>query len=103
MRGMQITQMPTAKKSSSADSGIGLNDDDISPNAADEDVFYEDEDEDVIDIDSIEVDTSDLVDNSVKILPGVRHMIDSIPDGKWCVATSGAVSRFSVLFHSTSF
>lgn len=35
---------------------------------------------------------SDLTDNSVIILPGVREMIDSIPHGKWCVATSGATT-----------
>jgi hypothetical protein len=32
----------------------------------------------------------ELVDRSVKILPGVRRMIDSIPEGRYCVATSGA-------------
>ena len=51
-----------------------------------------DDDEEEIDIDSIEVDTSDLTDNSVQILPGVRRMIDSIPDGRWCVCTSGATT-----------
>lgn len=30
------------------------------------------------------------VDRSVRILPGVRRMIDSIPDGRYAVATSGA-------------
>ncbi|KAG9125816.1 hypothetical protein FRC07_006111 [Ceratobasidium sp. 392] len=32
----------------------------------------------------------DFVDRSVRILPGVRRMIDSIPDGRYAVATSGA-------------
>lgn len=32
----------------------------------------------------------DLIDRSVRILPGVRRMIDSIPDGRHAVATSGA-------------
>lgn len=32
----------------------------------------------------------ELVDRSVKILPGVRRMIGSIPEGRYCVATSGA-------------
>ena len=31
-----------------------------------------------------------IIDRSVKILPGVRRMIDSIPKGRYCVATSGA-------------
>jgi hypothetical protein len=57
---------------------------------SEQDISYEDpfEDEE-IDIDSIQVDTSDLIDNSVKILPGVRRMIDSIPKGRYAVATSG--------------
>ncbi|KEP55602.1 haloacid dehalogenase-like hydrolase [Rhizoctonia solani 123E] len=32
----------------------------------------------------------ELVDRSVRILPGVRDMIDSIPKGRYAVATSGA-------------
>ncbi|KAF8311599.1 HAD-like protein [Clavulina sp. PMI_390] len=32
----------------------------------------------------------DLIDRSVQILPGVRRMIDSLPEGRYCVATSGA-------------
>lgn len=31
-----------------------------------------------------------LVDMSVRILPGVRALIDSLPEGKYAVATSGA-------------
>lgn len=30
------------------------------------------------------------VDRSVQILPGVKKMIDSIPEGRYAVATSGA-------------
>jgi hypothetical protein len=30
------------------------------------------------------------VDRSVRILPGVKRMISSIPDGRYAVATSGA-------------
>lgn len=30
------------------------------------------------------------VDRSVRILPGVRKMIDSLPEGRYAVATSGA-------------
>lgn len=33
---------------------------------------------------------ADGVDRSVRILPGVRNMIDSLPDGRYAVATSGA-------------
>lgn len=32
----------------------------------------------------------DVVDRSVRILPGVRSMIDSLPPDRYCVATSGA-------------
>lgn len=41
-----------------------------------EDPFGDDSesDEEDIDIDAIEVDTSDLIDNSVIILPGVRRL-----------------------------
>ena len=35
-------------------------------------------------------DLEESVDRSVQILPGVRRMIDSIPEGRYCVATSGA-------------
>ena len=56
----------------------------------DEAVFDEDDDEEDIDIDAIEVDVSDLTDNSVKILPGVRRLFDSIPRERVAVATSGA-------------
>jgi hypothetical protein len=94
MLGMQITQLSMSsaepKKTESIDSGIGLVDTPSPKVDSDEDVFFDD-DEEEIDIDAIEVDTSDLTDASVKILPGVRHMLDSIPHGKWCVATSGAV------------
>jgi hypothetical protein len=31
-----------------------------------------------------------LIDMSVRILPGVRKLIDSLPEGKYAVATSGA-------------
>ena len=33
---------------------------------------------------------ADSVDRSIQILPGVREMIDSIPEGRYAVATSGA-------------
>lgn len=31
-----------------------------------------------------------LVDRSIRILPGVKRMMESIPDGRYAVATSGA-------------
>ena len=37
-----------------------------------------------------EAETEKLIDMSVKILPGVRTLIDSLPEGKYAVATSGA-------------
>ncbi|KAG0148403.1 hypothetical protein CROQUDRAFT_654900 [Cronartium quercuum f. sp. fusiforme G11] len=55
----------------------------------DEDVFEEDDD-DSIKTENEEVDVSDLTDKSVKILPGVRRIIDSLPEGRYAVATSGA-------------
>lgn len=60
------------------------------PREVEEDPFEEDSDDESIDLDTLEVDTSDLVDRSVKILPGVRRMFDSIPEGRYAVATSGA-------------
>lgn len=33
---------------------------------------------------------ADCVDRSIRILPGVRNMIDSLPDGRYAVVTSGA-------------
>lgn len=42
------------------------------------------------DLDAMWDAEEDLVDRSVQILPGVRRMIDSIPKGRYCVATSGA-------------
>lgn len=61
--------------------------------AVDEDPFDDDSDDDEeIDLDALPVDTSDLTDRSVKILPGVRRMIDSIPEGRYAVATSGATT-----------
>ncbi|OCF54424.1 phosphatase [Kwoniella mangroviensis CBS 10435] len=35
-------------------------------------------------------EAEDLIDMSVRILPGVRKMINSLPEGKYAVATSGA-------------
>lgn len=58
----------------------------------DENPFDDDDEDEEIDLDKLEVDTSDLVDRSVKILPGVRRMIDSIPEGRYAVATSGATT-----------
>ena len=45
--------------------------------AVDEDPFNDDDDDDIIDM-------------SVQILPGVRELINSLPEGKYAVATSGA-------------
>ncbi|WVR09173.1 hypothetical protein IAU60_006235 [Kwoniella sp. DSM 27419] len=35
-------------------------------------------------------EAEDMIDMSVRILPGVRNMINSLPEGKYAVATSGA-------------
>ncbi|KAJ4479157.1 HAD-like protein [Lentinula aciculospora] len=54
---------------------------------------------DQIDVKFVDASTDELqvwqieaaaVDRSVRILPGVKKMIDSIPDGRYAVATSGA-------------
>jgi len=72
------------------DSGNGSSPNIESPPALDEDPFDDDSEDEEIDLESLQVDTSDLVDRSVKILPGVRRIIDSIPEGRYAVATSGA-------------
>lgn len=70
--------------------GNSPNDSNSPANGLDENPFDDDDEDEEIDLDKLEVDTSDLVDRSVKILPGVRRMIDSIPEGRYAVATSGA-------------
>ncbi|KAG0141874.1 hypothetical protein CROQUDRAFT_267100 [Cronartium quercuum f. sp. fusiforme G11] len=54
--------------------------------AAEGDVFEEDDED-------IEVDVSDLVDKSVRLLPGVRRFTDALPMGKWAIATSAATTH----------
>ncbi|KAH9455556.1 hypothetical protein MJO28_012113 [Puccinia striiformis f. sp. tritici] len=53
----------------------------------DEAVFEDDDEEDV------EVDVSDLVDRSVRILPGVRNFTNSLPTDRWAIATSAAITH----------
>ncbi|EFP84504.1 hypothetical protein PGT21_019473 [Puccinia graminis f. sp. tritici] len=55
-----------------------------------QDVF---EDGDDSDDEDIEIDVSDLVDRSVRILPGVRKMTDSLPADRFAIATSAAVTH----------
>ncbi|GAA6047910.1 hypothetical protein JCM3770_006420 [Rhodotorula araucariae] len=57
----------------------------------DADPFADDSD-DESDFDLTEYTPEELgvVDKSVRILPGVRRLIDSLPNGRWAVATSGA-------------
>ncbi|KAA1089483.1 hypothetical protein PGT21_050051 [Puccinia graminis f. sp. tritici] len=55
-----------------------------------QDVF---EDGDDSDDEDIEIDLSDLVDRSVRILPGVRKMTDSLPADRFAIATSAAVTH----------
>ena len=38
------------------------------------------------------------VDRSVRILPGVKRLMDSIPEGRYAVATSGAKTYGAFLF-----
>ncbi|KAH8106671.1 HAD-like protein [Phellopilus nigrolimitatus] len=46
---------------------------------------------------------ADSVDRSIRILPGVKNMIECIPDGRYAVATSGANTYGSSLISSASF
>ncbi|KWU45786.1 Haloacid dehalogenase-like hydrolase [Rhodotorula sp. JG-1b] len=41
-------------------------------------------------LDADPFEDSDEEDSAVRILPGVRRLIDSLPTGRWAVATSGA-------------
>ncbi|PLW16347.1 hypothetical protein PCANC_06101 [Puccinia coronata f. sp. avenae] len=54
-----------------------------------QDVFDDGEESDS----EIEIDVSDLVDRSVRILPGVRKMTDSLPADRFAIATSAAVTH----------
>lgn len=59
----------------------------VTPMARPETITYEELQGDVEEAWGLE---EELVDRSVQILPGVRRMIESIPEGRYCVATSGA-------------
>ncbi|KNZ58308.1 uncharacterized protein VP01_1956g3 [Puccinia sorghi] len=58
-------------------------------NSVNQDVFEEGDDSDS----DVEIDVSDLVDRSVRILPGVRKMTDSLPADRFAIATSAAVTH----------
>ena len=47
---------------------------------------FEEESEEINDPEEVD----EVVDMSVRILPGVRELIKSLPTGKYAVATSGA-------------
>ncbi|CAH7671866.1 HAD-like domain-containing protein [Phakopsora pachyrhizi] len=81
-----LTQAPV---DSPEENNTKVNDQNPSSQTVDEDVF-EDDDDDSIKTDEEEVDVSDLIDKSVRILPGVRRIIDSLPADRYAVATSGA-------------
>ncbi|EGG10699.1 uncharacterized protein MELLADRAFT_93581 [Melampsora larici-populina 98AG31] len=49
--------------------------------------------EDEISDSELEIDVSDLVDRSVRILPGVRKLTDSLPVDRFAIATSAAVTH----------
>jgi len=85
----------TPPPKSPTDSGVDVSMDKEKPadpnsSTVDEDVFEDDDESIHTDDSDIEVDTSDLTDKSVRILPGVRKMIDALPKGRYAVATSGA-------------
>ncbi|MBW0501767.1 hypothetical protein O181_041482 [Austropuccinia psidii MF-1] len=54
-----------------------------------QDVFDEEQDEDS----DVEIDVSDLIDRSVRILPGVKKMTTSLPSDRFAIATSAAVTH----------
>ncbi|GAA6000833.1 hypothetical protein JCM10207_004680 [Rhodosporidiobolus poonsookiae] len=58
----------------------------------DADPFAEDDSDDDSDFDLNEYTEEEIGcrNKSVRILPGVRRLVDSIPSGRWAVATSGA-------------
>merc|ERR1711963_893226 len=58
-------------------------------NSVNQDVFEDGDDSDS----DVEIDVSDLVDRSVRILPGVRKMTDSLPADRFAIATSAAVTH----------
>jgi hypothetical protein len=72
---------------SGCDFGFGRSMFGMTPMPRPESVTYEELQEDIEGAWDLE---EELVDRSVKILPGVRRVIDSIPEGRYCVATSGA-------------
>ena len=64
---------------------------DIADGKANDDVF-DDDDED---------EEEEIIDMSVQILPGVRNLINSLPKGKYAVATSGAKTYCHGCLHRT--
>jgi len=82
--GISLTKGNPSKPSPSEQSSLSENPMDI----IDEQVFDEEEDEA-----DIEVDVSDLVDRSVRILPGVRAFTKSLPMDRWAIATSAAITH----------
>ncbi|CAH7669102.1 HAD-like domain-containing protein [Phakopsora pachyrhizi] len=78
-----LTQAPVGSSEENIDRGNGHN---ARSQKVDE-VVYEG---DSIKTDEEEVDVSDLIDKSIKILPGVKRLIDSLPADRYAVATSAA-------------
>jgi beta-phosphoglucomutase-like phosphatase (HAD superfamily) len=63
------------------------------PEGSDDAVFEDEKDKKdnaLVDIEAAWEIESDSVDRSIHILPGVKKMMDSIPKGRYAVATSGA-------------
>jgi len=80
--------VPMAKIQNEATSSEAISpEEDVKAAIEDDAVFEDDDDED------IEVDVSDLVDRSVRILPGVRNFTNSLPTDRWAIATSAAITH----------
>lgn len=69
--------------------GLNTNDDRMAQ--LDADPFEDSDEEDsAFDLDEYTEEEIGCRNKSVRILPGVRRLIDSLPTGRWAVATSGA-------------
>ena len=66
--------------------------DDSEMDAGHRDMFLSEDDKTIKEVDASEAWKIEAaaVNRSIKILPGVKRMIESIPDGRYAVATSGA-------------
>ncbi|OAV91094.1 hypothetical protein PTTG_05492 [Puccinia triticina 1-1 BBBD Race 1] len=84
MKALGIVPMAKIEKDSEGNSAQ----EDAKNMVNDDNAVFEDDDEQ-----DIEVDVSDLVDRSVRILPGVRNFTNALPTDRWAIATSAAITH----------